>query len=62
MSNENPTPANHAPANGAGPHEARTKDKITIVDDIGLPSGIQPEDAGKLEEIKPDPAKTPDAS
>jgi hypothetical protein len=41
----------------AGPHPARTQDNLIGGDDIGLPSGIQPEEVGKVDEIKPDPDK-----
>ncbi len=42
----------------AGPHGPRTKDNPIGIDDIGLPSGIQPDEVGKPEQIKPDPGKT----
>jgi hypothetical protein len=48
--------------NRAGPHETRTKDNPIGVDDIGLPSGIQPEETGKLQDIKPDPKRVDNKS
>lgn len=48
--------------NSAGPHEARTKDNPIGIDDIGLPSGIQSDEAGKLDQIKPDPAQAKNKS
>lgn len=50
-------PDKHSLEEKAGPHEARTKDDLEGIDDIGLPSGIQPEEVGTLDEVKPDPAK-----
>ena len=44
---------------GKGDRQAvRTKDNPIGIDDIGLPSGIQKEEAGRLEDIRPDPDKT----
>ena len=45
-----------------GSEEARTKDNPIGIDDIGLPSGIRKDEVGRLEEIRPDPAKTSDKS
>ncbi|HJV79270.1 hypothetical protein [Noviherbaspirillum sp.] len=42
------------------PQVARTKDNPIGIDDIGLPSGISPDELPKLEEIRPDPAKLKD--
>jgi hypothetical protein len=39
----------------AGPHGARTTELVGV-DDIGLPSGIQPEDVKDLEQAQMDPA------
>ena len=39
----------------AGPHGARTTELVGV-DDIGLPSGIQPEDVKGLEQAQMDPA------
>lgn len=36
---------------------ARTKDNAIGIDDIGLPSDVLPDDASRIEEIKPDPDK-----
>lgn len=36
---------------------ARTKDNAIGTDDIGLPSDVVPDGAGKPDEIKPDPDK-----
>lgn len=55
MSTQQPTPANQSPADNAGPHPARTAKNPIGVDDIGLPSGIQPSEAGSLDEIDPAP-------
>lgn len=45
---------------GKGDRQAvRIKDNPIGIDDIGLPSGIQTEDAGRLEDTRPDPDKTP---
>lgn len=46
----------------ADSEEARTKDNPIGIDDIGLPSGIRKDEVGRLEEIRPDPAKTSDDS
>ena len=35
----------------------RTKENPIGIDDIGLESGIQPDEVSKLDEIKPDPDK-----
>ncbi len=43
----------------AGPHPARSKETLGG-DDYGLPTGIQPEEAGKPDQIKPDPNKAND--
>lgn len=51
------TPANKSPADGAGPHGVRTKEDVIATEDIGLPTGIQPEELPKLDEVKPDPDK-----
>jgi hypothetical protein len=42
---------------GADLRVARTKDNATGIDDIGLPSDVLPDDASRIEEIKPDPDK-----
>lgn len=43
---------------GKGVREVvRTKENPIGIDDIGLPSGIQPDEVTKLQEIQPDPAK-----
>jgi hypothetical protein len=39
----------------AGPHGARTTELVGV-DDIGLPSGIQPEDVKDLEQAQMDPS------
>ena len=39
----------------AGPHGARTTELVGV-DDIGLPSGIQPEDVKDLQQAQMDPA------
>lgn len=39
------------------PQPVRTKDNPLGIDDIGLPSGIQPDEVRKLQEIKPEPEK-----
>lgn len=39
----------------AGPHGARTTELVGV-DDIGLPSGIQPEDVKGLEQARMDPS------
>ena len=41
----------------AGPHPVRSTDNPITTEDIGLPTGIQPEEAGKLDQVKPDPEK-----
>jgi hypothetical protein len=51
------TNANQSPADRAGPHKVRTKDNPIGIDDIGLPSGIPPDELASLDEVKPDPAK-----
>lgn len=44
---------------GKGDREVvRTKENPIGIDDIGLPSGIQPEEVTKLQDVQPDPAKT----
>ncbi len=53
-----PTPANKSPADGAGPHGVRTKEDVIATEDIGLPTGIQPDELSKLDQVKPDPDKT----
>ncbi|SMP49846.1 hypothetical protein [Noviherbaspirillum suwonense] len=45
----------------AGPHGARTTELVGV-DDIGLPSGIQPEDVAGLQQGKLDPSAMADAS
>lgn len=40
----------------------RTKDNPIGIDDIELPSGIQPDEVSRLDEIKPDPEKLDDNS
>jgi hypothetical protein len=52
---QQPTPANQSPADNAGPHAARTAENPIGIDDIGLPSGIQPSEVGSLDEIDPTP-------
>lgn len=53
-----PTPANESPADAAGPHPVRTEKDVISTQDIGLPTGVQPEDLpGKLDEIHPDQDK-----
>jgi hypothetical protein len=42
----------------AGPEDARTRDNPIGIDDIGLPSGIQPDEVPKLNEVKADPRKS----
>lgn len=44
----------------AGPHPVRTTDDSVTTEDIGLPTGIQPDDVGKLSQMKPDPEKVKD--
>lgn len=39
----------------AGPHGARTTELVGV-DDIGLPSGIQPEDVGDMQQSEMDPS------
>jgi hypothetical protein len=46
----------------AGPHPVRTKDDPITTEDIGLPTGIQPDQVGKLDQLKPDPEKVKDKS
>lgn len=41
----------------AGPHPVRMTDNPTTTEDIGLPTGIQPDEVGKLSQVKPDPGK-----
>lgn len=57
MNHENLPGANQSPADKAGPHPARDKDNLVVQDDIGLPSGIQPDEVSKLNEVNPDPEK-----
>lgn len=45
-----------------GPQKARTKDNPIGIDDIGLPSGIPPDQLPKLNEVKPDPNKVANKS
>lgn len=53
-----PTPANQSPADAAGPHPVRTEKDVISTEDIGLPTGVQPEDTpGKLDEIHPEQGK-----
>lgn len=40
-----------------GHQKARTKDDPIGIDDIGMPSGPQPDQLPKLDEVKPDPDK-----
>lgn len=40
------------------PRVVRTKDNPIGIDDIGLESGIKPDEVSKLDDIKPDPEKT----
>ena len=48
---------------GKGDREAvRNKDNPIGIDDIGLPSGIRKEEAGRLEDIRPDSGKTSNPS
>ena len=42
--------------------EVRTKDNPIGIDDIGLESGISKDDAGRIEDIRPDPDKASDRS
>lgn len=42
--------------------EVRTKDNPIGIDDIGLQSGIRKDEVGRLDDIRPDPDKTPDKS
>lgn len=42
----------------AGPHEARTTELVGV-DDIGLPTGIQPEEVKDLKQAQMDPAALP---
>jgi hypothetical protein len=46
----------------AGPHPVRTTDNPVTTEDIGLPTGIQPDEVAKLEEVKPDLQKIKDKS
>lgn len=46
----------------AGPHPVRTKENPITTEDIGLPTGIQPEEAGKVDQIKPDADKVKNKS
>lgn len=41
----------------SGPRPARGKEELVGIDDIGLPSGIQPDDAGTLDQLRPEPDK-----
>ncbi|SNS87109.1 hypothetical protein SAMN06265795_10851 [Noviherbaspirillum humi] len=50
----NPNPSK---ADKAGPRPARTEENAIGVDDIGLESGIQAEEARQIEEIRPEQAK-----
>ncbi|MEC4719499.1 hypothetical protein RY831_10075 [Noviherbaspirillum sp. CPCC 100848] len=44
---------------GKGDREVvRTKENPIGIDDIGLPAGIQPDEVTKLDDVRPDPAKT----
>jgi hypothetical protein len=49
-----PTPANQSPADGAGPHPVRTEKDVIATEDIGMPSGVQPDEVPKPDEIRPD--------
>ncbi|GIZ50693.1 hypothetical protein [Noviherbaspirillum aridicola] len=52
------TPANQSPADAAGPHPVRTEKDVISTEDIGLPTGVQPEELpGKLDEIRPEQDK-----
>lgn len=46
----------------AGPHPVRTEDNPVTTEDIGLPTGIQPDEVRKLDEVKPDSEKIKDKS
>ena len=46
----------------AGPHPVRTTDNPIATEDIGLPTGIQADEVGKLNQVKPDPEKVQDKS
>jgi hypothetical protein len=46
----------------AGPHPVRSKDEPITTEDIGFPTGILPDEVSKLDQVKPDPAKTQDKS
>ncbi|HEY8607522.1 MAG TPA: hypothetical protein VIM12_10470 [Noviherbaspirillum sp.] len=52
-----PTPANKSPADSAGPQPVRTTKDTIATEDIGLPSGVQPDELPKLDEISPDQDK-----
>ena len=52
-----PTPANKSPADNAGPQPVRTTEDVIATEDIGLPSGIQPDEVAKLGEVKPEEGK-----
>jgi hypothetical protein len=41
----------------AGPHPVRMTENSVTPEDIGLPTGIQPDEVGKLDQVKPDPEK-----
>jgi hypothetical protein len=62
MSGNDQANAGESLADKAGPHQARTKENSTGIDDIGLPSGIQPGELTKPDEVKPDPAKVKNKS
>ena len=44
----------------AGPHPARTTYNPITTEDIGLPAGIQSDEVGKLDQVKPTPEKVND--
>ena len=44
----------------AGPHPVRTTDNPVTTEDIGLPTGMQPDEVSKLDRIKPEPDKVQD--
>ena len=44
----------------AGPHPARTTDDTITTEDIGLPAGLQSDEVGKLDQVKPTPEKVKD--
>jgi hypothetical protein len=56
------TNADQSLSDRAGPQKARTKANPLGIDDIGLPSGMQPEELAKLDEVKPDPKNIDDQS